>query len=492
MTVGAADRRADTLRPAAWKSRPQGAPDMAGDSPLALRAGWTLLETSEKALELRRDAVVVIRGAFIEEIRDEPPPGVELLAMPDELLLPGFISAHTHVAGGTPTRGLIEGGRSYADPLLKMEALDDEELDALTAANLAEYLLSGCTTQVEMSLSLRQAESYVRVAKAWGVRGYPGGMIPGIGRVLPIWFREHDDALFDAEPGTLDEIAANLAFGQRHMGAGEGRIRPMMAPHGTHTHSRRTLAALGKAAKELGTGVHIHLASERENAMTGRLWGMRPLQLCDAEGLLDGVFVAAHLTAFDFTEDADLFRARGALYAHCPSAEGPGGSSQPWPEALAAGMRSNIAIDTHCNDYVETLKLAVLHGRTRQRLLAGDGAERVSPDIWHAIDAATRIPADALDRPDLGRIRAGARADLVSLDICGLTVGAGRLPPMPLNHLLYADGRAIRNVMTDGSWQVRNGRLMVADQAAVLSDGGAVTARIWDMLDADGWFAAGS
>jgi len=51
-----------------------------------------------------------------------------------------------------------------------VERLSDDELDALTALNLAELLRSGCTTQVEMSLSLRQAESYVRVAERWGVR----------------------------------------------------------------------------------------------------------------------------------------------------------------------------------------------------------------------------------------------------------------------------------------------------------------------------------
>ena len=29
-----------------------------------------------------------------------------------------------------------------------------------------------------MSLTLRQAESYVRLAERWGVRGFPGSMIP--------------------------------------------------------------------------------------------------------------------------------------------------------------------------------------------------------------------------------------------------------------------------------------------------------------------------
>ncbi|MCE0485252.1 amidohydrolase family protein [Ornithinimicrobium sediminis] len=87
--------------------------------------------------------------------------------------MPGFISGHTHVAGGSSTRGIFEGSRSYVRPLEIAEELSDDDLDALTAYNLAELIRSGCTTQVEMALSRRQAESYVRVAGPWGSRGYP-------------------------------------------------------------------------------------------------------------------------------------------------------------------------------------------------------------------------------------------------------------------------------------------------------------------------------
>lgn len=104
---------------------------------------------------------------------------------------------------------MIESGRSYARPLEIVESLTDEELDGLTAPNIAELLRSGCTTHVEMSLSLRQAQSYVRIAKRWGVRGYPGGMIPGIARLFPIWFRKDDQVLRDSVPDTLKEIEAN-------------------------------------------------------------------------------------------------------------------------------------------------------------------------------------------------------------------------------------------------------------------------------------------
>ncbi len=136
-----------------------------------------------------RDASVLVRGDRVEEVHEGPIRGsFDRVKLPDQLVMPGMISGHTHCCSATPTRGIIEGGRSFARPLIHVEPLSDSELDALTAFNMAELLRGGSTTHVKMSLSLRQAESYVRVAKKWGVRGYPSGMVPGILRLFPIWF----------------------------------------------------------------------------------------------------------------------------------------------------------------------------------------------------------------------------------------------------------------------------------------------------------------
>ena len=160
----------------------------------------------------------------------------------------------------------------------------------------------------------------------------------------------------------------------------------------------------------------------------------------------------------------------------------------PYPEALGAGVPVNIGIDTHSNDYVENLKLAVLYGQAREALLRRASPVPLErPSIWTAVAGATLVPAVGLRRPDLGRIRAGARADLTMIDVSGLLVGTGALPPEPLHHLLYANGTAVRHVMTDGRLQVFDGRL-VADEAAVLDAGGRVVQKVWQQLDHEGWF----
>ncbi len=294
-------------------------------------------------------------------------------------------------------------------------------------------------------------------------------------------------------PGTLKEIADNLAFNKQALAGGEGRIVPMMSPHATDTHTPETMAALLAAARELGSGLHIHLSqSARETDTVKRLWGATPTQWLEKLGFFAAPVFAAHMTGMDLATDLEIIKKHGAIYSHCPSAGGAGGGGgmQPYPEALAAGLPVNIGIDTHSNDYLENLKLAVIVGRTRMRLLQAAGVKTPMkmPTIWSAIEGATVAAAKGLRRNDLGKIEAGAKADLVSIDVAGLLVGTGATPPEPLNNLLYAGGASVRNVVTDGVFQVFDGRFVADDEAAVIRKGGEAVAKIWQRLANEDWF----
>jgi len=432
-----------------------------------------------------------------------------VLEMPEQILLPGFISGHTHSCAGTLTRGFIEEttyatiqgegfaprSRSLLVPMTMIDDLSEEQLDHLTAINLAEMLRTGCTTQVDMSLSMKQMQSYVRVATRFGIRGYPGGMVPGISRLLPIWARKSPQVLLDSEADTLAEIAANLAYAKSINGSANGRIRPMMAPSVVSVHTKKTFAAIREAAATLGNGVHIHMQNEwraRDRQTLREDWGKREVEILQEVGLLDGRLIGGHLLGVDVEKDLPvLARAKQFTFAHCPSGAGAGvlPSSQPYPEALAAGVNTAIGLDTHSNDYLENIKLAMMQGRSRAQLLAKSSrVPMVEPTIWHAMESATLGGARGLGRSDLGRIEAGAKADLCTVAIGGLLVGSGTTPIDPMNNLLYTNGMSVRNVMTDGRWQVRDGALLVGDEAELIREGGAAVNQIWNRLRKQGYF----
>jgi len=74
------------------------------------------------------------------------------------------------------------------------------------------------------------------------------------------------------------------------------------------------------------------------------------------------------------------------------------------------------------------------------------------------------------------------------VDVSGLLVGNGTLPLEPYNNLLYANGLSVRNVMTDGNWQLLDGAFTFGEATQIAARGGAVVRKVWSQLEAEGFF----
>jgi cytosine/adenosine deaminase-related metal-dependent hydrolase len=217
---------------------------------------------------------------------------------------------------------------------------------------------------------------------------------------------------------------------------------------------------------------------------------MRPVAWFESLGFFNQPVIAAHLYQIDLIKDPPILNKYGVNYVHCACmASLLHQSSQPYPEALASGLNISLGIDQLSNDYLENIKVATLNGQLRMNLLsASSKAEMRRPQIGDAVRAATLGGANMLRRDDLGRIAEGAKADLCAVDVTGPLGGVGALPPEPLHHLLYSSGRNVRHVMTNGQFHVLNGKLVVADENRVVSEGGMISKKIWKALDAEQFF----
>ena len=188
-----------------------------------------------------------------------------------------------------------------------------------------------------------------------------------------------------------------------------------------------------------------------------------------------------------------LQRHENFTYVHCPSGRGAGGSngSQPFPELLAAGVNTALG-HRHALERLRREHQARRAQRTRALLPRRDISDvpMKMPTIWDAVDAATRERrATGLGREDLGRIEAGAKADLCTIDVSGLLVGwrrraAGAAQQPAVRERPLRPARDDRRQFPGGS----TGKLVVDDNAAHQRRGGAAVSRLWEQLRAEDWF----
>ena len=102
--------------------------------------------------------------------------------------------------------------------------------------------------------------------------------------------------------------------------------------------------------------------------------------------------------------------------AHCPIVFGREGEAlASFASYRAKGVRFGMGTDTHPADMVENIRL----GRMLSLLMGGEPVATAA-DFYRA---ATLGGAEALGRPDLGRLKSGARADITVFDLTGFHLG---------------------------------------------------------------------
>ena len=76
----------------------------------------------------------------------------------------------------------------------------------------------------------------------------------------------------------------------------------------------------------------------------------------------------------------------------------------------------------------------------------------------------------------VGRIETGQRADLVLLDPRGAELAGS---PVTVPHLVqHGSATAVAAVMIDGSWVLRDARILAFDEAAVLAESAAIATEV--------------
>ena len=353
------------------------------------------------------DAYVVVEGQQIASVGAQRPEGPfqQEIDGAGQVLLPGFVNAHTHVPM-TALRGYGDGHdlqdwlNNYIFPV---EARwDDRAIRACTALGLAEMIASGVTTIADM---------YMRtgaVAQEIAAAGISANLSCG-----GVQFTE------DFDPDTLSDCIAQRALTEEWHGYHDGQILVDASVHAEYTSRPGLWAWMAQYARDHGLGMHVHVSeTQSEHQACIDRHGKSPVQILDDYGVWDTRAIAAHCV-WTTPEDWEVMARKGVSCVHNPISNLKLGSGiAPIPAMRKAGV--NVALGTdgvssnNCTDFFGDMKLAaILHNGAQHDPLA------LLP--MDALRMATCDGAAALGR-HTGRIAPGYGADLILVDFSHLNL----------------------------------------------------------------------
>jgi len=378
--------------------------------------------------------------------------------------MPGLVNLHSHPHTEPAYKGVREdhGVPEMYDTGLyeRMCAfvLDADGRRAGMEMAYAELLLSGVTTVVDLS---GPVEGWLECAGRSGLRYYIGPYFADAGWSL----RDRHRLRFD-----WDEAAGRRAFeaavrvieeAERHPG---GRLRGIVFPGQIETCTESTLRDAAAFARETGRPLTTHISQSKVefHEIVDR-HGKTPLEYAADIGFLGPDAILGHAIFIDehpdirWRGDGDLGRLAdsGVSVAHCPSPFARYGQAMDhFGRYRARGVNVGLGTDVAPHNLAEEMRLAILLARVM-------AADYRAVDTGEMFRAATVGGADALGRSDLGRLEAGAKADIVLLD---LDHPAMRPARDPLRTFMFeAADRAVREVFVDGLPVVENGKPLHLD-----------------------------
>jgi 5-methylthioadenosine/S-adenosylhomocysteine deaminase len=386
---------------------------------------------------------VVVGAGRIEAIL--PPeaqhPDCALVDLPEHILIPGLVNAHTHAA-----MSLMRG---LADDLPLMRWLEEHiwpaERQHVSAAMVRDGTLLACAEMLRGGITCFNEmyffpEAALEAALAAGMRVAVGIIVID----LPTAYASDPD----------DYLRKGLALRDAQ------RDQPLasfcLAPHAPYTVSDATFRQVVMLAAELDLPVHLHLhETEDEIERSVKEHGVRPIERMRRLGILGPGLIAVHAVHLDKSEIA-LLASHACSVAHCPSSNLKLASGFAPVEALRkAGV--NVCLGT--DGAASNNRLDLLQEMRTAALLAKAVARDAQALPAHAaLRAATLAGAQALGLGGVtGSIEPGKAADLTAIALRG-----PELTPCydPVSHLVYAAGREhVTHVWVNGELRVRDGEL---------------------------------
>ncbi len=384
----------------------------------------------------------------------------------DKLIIPGLIDAHLHFVK-TISRGIADDIDFFSwlyDRTFPFEAAMSEE-DAYLGALLGciEMIKTGTTCFAE--LGGYRMESGARAIEEAGVRG------------IIAW--RCVDTIVDEKrpmPGVTistaeDAVRRNEELFDRFDRAAGGRIRVWFGIADPRAASDDLIVKVHKKAKELNTGIEIHVAAAEEAVR----WlvehkGKPDIEYLESLGVLGPEMLIVH-AGWITPEAVKIISRHDVKVCHCPGASMHGAygscSRGKFPELIEQGVTVCLGVDTAAENNSLDMFRAMYQAATCHKEARLDNS-LISPE--QALEMATINGARALMWEDeIGSIEVGKKADLVLIDI----KKPNWLPIYDFStipNLVYSgDGADVDTVIIDGKIVMEGREIKTLDERKILT-----------------------
>jgi 5-methylthioadenosine/S-adenosylhomocysteine deaminase len=469
-----------------------------------IRAGWVVGHEAGRH-RLIHDGVVVYEGNRIVHVGKAFDGRVDAtIDANGKLVAPGFIDTHVHSGHRASHRLITDTGRPmyYGQPFLEISVPKEGKVvkgdprylkhgDAGSQAafelnamfTVAELLRNGVTTFIEFGSQERVQDALLNEVTRLGTRAY---LAPGYdcGR----WVGDEKGRLKRVRNNELGlgGLATALKWIERHDGEAEGRVRGILVPREVETSSLELLQRTREEADAGKLPMATHAAySVLEFQDVVREYMMTPIELLDDLGMLrptmnigHGNFIADNPNLnYSSGRDLELMGRAGVTISHCPiNIVRRARVLDNWKKYRDAGVNISIGSDTYPRDMIMNMRTASYLGKIMTHTYFAAAAGEV-------FEAATVGGAKSVGRDDLGRLTAGALADIVIIDLTGrntLRYGPVRDPVKSVVECGVGDD--VDTVIVDGKIRMENGLIPGVDFRRLRNDAQTAGETIWETL----------
>ena len=427
-----------------------------------------------------RDSRIVAVGPRAEVQRAFE--GGHRLGGPRDLVIPGLIDTHNHMAQALVRSLALEDLPNITRVYIPAEdVLGDDGIRTSARVTMANLLRAGVTTTTDTTCTAEHEEAVGETALETGIRcALAVGQRDRTSRLASNYEQIEGRSEYQDDPAiTAGNIAHLEDFLTRWSERGRGLVRPYIHAASVPSISDEMFVAAQDLAERHDTAVMTHINRDREEIeLCVSLFGRRPLEHLSRLGVLGPRFLAIH-AMLTTAREIRLLAEAGAKLTHAPVVCTDIVSAVTDVVGMrAAGVTVGLGCDTVINDILAVMRIAFFMQAQAAGIPMYDPIGFTTEDAFEmaTIDGAKALIWDH----EIGSLEVGKAADLAVID--------GENPRLSPRHnpvgsiVRYAVGTDVRSVLVDGRLVVDDGRVLTIDEGSLLEEADEVAARVRDYL----------